>query len=97
MKLTDQLIEQIKELIGAEPVPALSPATQTLSEHFGELTVYVDEAGLHFFETIETQSESGPCDVHPVRVATWTDEKREALSPHDPVVGATAASIEIED
>ena len=97
MKLTDQQIAQIKEQIGAEPVPAQSPATQTLSQHFGEHTFYVDEAGLHFFETAESPSDDGPCDVHPVRVATWTDEKREALSPHDPVVGTTTATIDLEE
>jgi hypothetical protein len=96
MKLTNQQIAQIKDQIGAEPVPAQSPATQTLAQHFGEHTFYVDEAGLHFFESGETQSDSGPCEVHPVRVATWTDEKREALAPHDPVVGATSATIDVD-
>lgn len=96
MKLTDQQISQIKEQIGAEPVPAQSPATETLAQHFGEHTFYVDESGLHFFETVEAQPESGPCQVQPVRVATWTNEKRDALAPHDPVVGATVVDIDIE-
>lgn len=97
MKLTDQQIAQIKDQLGADPVPADSPATKTLAQHFGEHTFYVDEDGLHFFETLEAEAENGSNDVHPVRVATWTNENREALSPHDPVVGTTAVTIDVED
>ncbi len=97
MKLTDEQIAQIKDQLGADPVPADNPAMKMLAQHFGEHTFYVDEDGLHFFETLETEAASGPNDVRPVRIATWTDEKREALSPHEPVVGTTAVTIDIED
>lgn len=96
MKLTDQQITQIKDQIGAEPVPAHGPATETLTKHFGEHTFYVDESGLHFFESIEDEADNGPCQVQPVRVATWTNEKREALAPHDPVVGDLKVAIDME-
>ena len=97
MKLTVEQVAQIKDQVGAEPVPAESPATETLAKHFGKHTFYVTEEGIHFFEAAEPQVNRGPCDVHPVKVAAWTNEKREALAPHDPVVGATKATIDIEE
>lgn len=97
MKLTAPQIEQVKGQIGAEPVPAESPTTELLTKHFGDHTFYVDEQGLHIFQTDKAEPESGPCKILPVRVATWTNENREALAPHDPVVGATSAVINIEE
>lgn len=97
MKLTDPQIAQIKDQVGVEPVPAEGPAAKTLAAHFGEHTFYVTEEGLHFFEAAETLVKNGPCDVHPVKVAAWTNEKREALAPHDPVVGPAKATIDVEE
>lgn len=57
----------------------------------------VDEAGLHIFETEQSEAASGPCNVHPVRVASWTSEKRDSLALHDPVVGTAAATIDVEE
>ena len=96
MKLTDAQIAQIKDRVGAEPVPAESPATAMLSGHFGHHTFYVNEEGLHVFEAVDDTVERGPCEVHPVRLATWTSEKRDALSRHDPVIGAAKVIIDIE-
>lgn len=97
MKLTDPQIAQIKDQIGSDPVPADSPMTETLTAHFGQHTFYLDEAGLHIFEKEQSAVASGPCNVQPVRVASWTSEKRDALAPHDPVVGTTAITIDIEE
>lgn len=97
MKLTDPQIAQVKEQIGVEPVPAGSQTTELLTKHFGDHTFYVDEQGLHIFQSEETEPESGPCNVRPVRVASWANEKKDALAPHDPVVGSSAAVIDIVD
>ena len=96
MKLTAPQIAQIKDQIGADPVPDNSPTTDMLAKHFGEHTFYVDQDGLHIFQTELTETESGPCNVHSVRVASWTNEKRDALERHDPVAGATTAIIDID-
>lgn len=97
MKLTDPQIAQIKEQIGADPVPAESPATELLTKHFGKHTFYVDEAGLQYFEAIETPKQKGARSVQPVRVADWADEKRDSLAPHEPVVGSVSVVIDIEE
>lgn len=97
MKLTDHQIAQIKEQMGAEPVAADDPAAEVLTDHFGEHTFYVDEAGLHIFETEQTELKTGPCSAHPVKVASWTNEDREALSIHDPVLSGKAVTIDIEE
>lgn len=95
MKLTKAQITQISDQISADPVPEDGPAADLLKEHFGEHTFYVDESGLHIFETDEADEVVGECRVFAVRVASWTNEKRDALSPHDPIVGSTSAVIEI--
>lgn len=97
MKLTAPQIAQVKEQIGAEPVPAEGPTTELLAKHFGDHTFYVDDQGLHIFQTEQAEPESGPCNIRPVKVASWTNEKKDALAPHDPVVGAATALIDIEN
>ena len=96
MKLTKTHIEEISEQISADPVPDDGPAAVLLKEHFGDHTFYVDEAGLHIFETDEADEVVGQCRVFAVRVASWASQKRDALSPHDPIVGNTSAVIIIE-
>jgi len=95
MKLTEPQIAQVKEQIGADPVP-VGPTSELLTKHFGDHTFYVDDEGLHVFQSEQAELESGPCNILPVRVATWTNEKKDALAPHDPVVGANGAVIDVE-
>lgn len=96
MKLTSPQIAQVKEQIGAEPVAPEGPTIELLAKHFGDHTFYVDDHGLHIFQAQQTELGSGPCNIHSVKVASWTSEKKEALAPHDPVVGAATAVIDIE-
>ena len=87
MKLTKTQIETIRERFGADPVPENSPADDLLKQHFGDHTFYVDEVGVLVFEAEEAPQGKEGRQALPVRVAAWTDEKRDALSPHDPIVG----------
>ncbi len=96
MKLTKTQIAEISDQINADPLPDDGPAADLLKEHFGDHTFYVDEAGLHIFETDEADEVVGQCRVFAVRMASWASEKRDALSLHDPIVGSTSAVIEIE-
>lgn len=96
MKLSPPQIAQVKEQVGAEPVPA-GPISEELTKHFGDHTFYVDGQGLHIFQTEQTEVESGSCNILPVRVASWANEERDALAPHDPVVGEKTAVIDIEN
>ncbi len=53
---------------------------------------------LHALPRVRDEADEvvGQCCVFAVRVASWTSDKRDALSPHDPIVGNTSAVIEIE-
>ena len=70
MKFTGPQITQVQEQIGAAPVED-SRTIELLTKHFGDHTFYVDEQGLHIFQAEQTELESGPCNILPVRVATW--------------------------
>ena len=50
-----------------------------LERYFGKHTFFLDNGGLHILEPGEP-SESGRL----VRVASWTDSHRAALTPHEP-------------
>ncbi len=78
MKLTKTQIAEISDQINADPLPDDGPAADLLKEHFGDHTFYVDEAGLHIFETDEADEVVGQCRVFAVRVASWASEKRDA-------------------
>ena len=96
MKLTKTQIAEIGNQITADPESDDGPAADLLKEHFGDHTFYVDESGLHIFETDEADEVVGQCRVLAVRVASSASDKRDGLSPHDPIVGSTSAVIEIE-
>lgn len=97
MKLTKPQIETVRDRFGSDPVPEDSPAVDLLKQHFGDHTFYVDEVGVLVFEA----EDPGPGDegrfALPVRVASWTDEKREALELHDPVVGRSPVILDAKD
>jgi hypothetical protein len=97
MKLSNSQITQIKEHVGADPVPADSAAANSLTRTFGDHTFYVDQSGLHVFEIAGVDETSGGDRVFPVRIASWTDDKKNSLSPHEPVVGRSGAVIRSED
>lgn len=99
MKLTNTQITQVKDQLSAEPVPDDSPAADLLKQHFGDHTFYVDELGLHIFESYSSEEDKSgdTCEILPVRVASWTDEKREALTSHDPIVGSTGAVVDVKE
>ena len=97
MKLTDMQIEQIKDQLGANPVPPVSPTADLLTKHFGDHTFFIDDHGLHIFEMEHIDEGSGPMVVHPVRVASWAGEAKDALVPHDPIVRPATVTIQYEN
>ena len=97
MKLTKSQIETIRERFGADPVPEDSPADDLLKQHFGDHTFYVDEVGVLVFEAEDPAPSDQGRQAVPMRVASWTDEKRDALAPHDPVVGGSGVILDAEE
>jgi len=85
MKLNNRQIAEVKNQMGAKPVPAKDPAVATFMERYGRHTFYVDLTGLHFFQLEQEQQVPDCQSAILVRVARWANEDRESLLGHMPV------------
>lgn len=83
MKLSTAEIQRIEEETGSTAVPPENPAIEQLKGHFGDHTFFVDGDGLHVWESPEEQPVEGGKMVG-LRVATWKDESKTTLVPHEP-------------
>jgi hypothetical protein len=84
MKLTTPQIDQVARQLEARPVPEDSRMAPELQRHFGEHTFFLASTGLHFLEPVKTKETGGLERGRLVRVASWTDSHRTALTPHEP-------------
>lgn len=85
MKLSSAQIQHTANQIGAQAIPDNHPAVQELKGIFGDHTFFLDGDGLEIVETGEsTEGRSTLANV--VNLASWADETRTALAPHEPVV-----------
>jgi hypothetical protein len=92
MKLSSAQIPHTAAQMGAQAIPDDHPATQELKGIFGDHTFFLDGDGLEIVETGEsTDGRSTLANV--VNLASWADESRTALAPHEPLV--TDVVIEI--
>lgn len=83
MKLSTALVEQTLTQFDAQAIPDDHPVVPQLNDAFGEHTFFLNGSGLHVVEPVE------PADAEPeagkvIKLATWTDENRNSLAPHDP-------------
>lgn len=92
MKLSAQQIESIERQLGAEPIAEDNPAMDTLKSQFGDHTFYADTEGLSVLEPLEADSGGHRATV--VQVATWADDQKTALVPHDPLVRDIVVDLE---
>ncbi len=83
MKLSADQIEQVHDKTGVDPIPKNHPSLPELRDGFGDHTFYLDSDGLHIWELTEAAGEEGQV-IHAVRVASWTNEEKTSLSPHEP-------------
>jgi hypothetical protein len=90
MKLSAQQIENVEKNTGLQPVPDDNPAMPQLKENFGDHTFYLDEQGLYVLETPDDGEET---HATAVQVASWVDEQKTALQPHEPM--ATEAVVKL--
>ena len=86
MKLNEQQTEQIEQQTGLAPVPEDNPSAETLKEHFGEHTFYVDKVGLYVWEPVGEPVEGRREPAAAVLLAAWADEPGSALRPTQPKV-----------
>jgi hypothetical protein len=82
MKLNDNQVKAVEERTGLQPIPEDNPAMDQLKQNFGDHTFYVDDRGLYVLESAQEDSDDSQATA--VQIATWTDENRNALQPHEP-------------
>ncbi|MEX0921311.1 MAG: hypothetical protein WDZ84_00915 [Rhodovibrionaceae bacterium] len=93
MKLSTAQIAEVKEQTGIDPVPEEHPTTPNLKEAFGEHTFFLDTNGLHVLEAAPDEQIEDKQALAVIRVASWTDEERTALAPHEPQVSEAALAV----
>ena len=96
-QLEDQTAFQETLLIGED-----SPLKPKLNELYGDHTFFLNSKGIHIVEPAETRSSAPTGKV--IKLATWKDNKRTALTPHSPqttdvivVLGSEEAEEELPE
>ena len=87
MKLTQEQTEQVERQTRLAPVPEDNPTTQTLKDHFGDHTFYVDRVGLYVWETVDPEDGQENGQKEPataILLAAWADEKGTTLKRTEP-------------
>jgi hypothetical protein len=83
MKLSSALVQRTLSQFDAQAIPDNHPVVPQLKGLFGDHTFFLDGNGLHIVELIDTtEGETNAGKV--VAIASWTDENRTSLVPHDP-------------
>jgi hypothetical protein len=95
MKLTTAQIQHATPQIEAQPIPDNHPAVQELKGLFGDHTFFLGRSGLHIVETGEPTRTSALANV--VNLASWANEERTALTPHQPEVTDVVVEIGPEE
>jgi len=82
MKMNSAQIEQTLHQFDAQAIPAGHPAMPQLARLFGDHTFFLDSEGLSIVEPLEAEQNDGRGIV--VNLASWADETRASLEPHEP-------------
>lgn len=83
MKLNAQQVAKVHDQTGVKPVPENHPVAEDLKDTFGDHTFYLASEGLYVLESMEPPQDGGQMAKAMV-VASWTDESRTELMPHEP-------------
>lgn len=97
MKLSTAQIAEVKEQTGIDPVPEEHPTAPNLKEAFGDHTFFLDTNGLHVLEAAPGEKIEEKQALAVIRVASWTDEERTALAPHEPQVSDAALAVTADE
>ncbi len=82
MKMNSAQIEQTLNQFDAQAIPAGHPAMPQLERLFGSHTFFLDSEGLNIVEPVVEQNDGQRGVV--VNLASWTDETKASLEPHEP-------------
>ena len=83
MKLSVKQTERTADEIGAQAVPADHPIVLQLTRIYGDHTFFVDSDGLEIVEAARPD-EASDSEACVVRLASWMDDTRTRLAPHEP-------------
>ena len=83
MKMNSAQIRQTLHQFDAQAIPAGHPAMPQLERLFGGHTFFLDSEGLNIVEPVEAAQTDRPRGVV-VNLASWTDEAKVSLEPHEP-------------
>ena len=83
MRLSELQTQRVQEHTGASVVPDDNPSMPALKQNFGDHTFFLDAEGLHIWESLEDDpSEKGK--LVGVRIASWSNDEKTSLVPHEP-------------
>lgn len=82
MKLSANQITHTADEIGAQPVPEDHPIVMQLTRIYGDHTFFLDGEGLEIIEATRPDGVDNAACV--VKLASWTDDDRTRLAPHEP-------------
>ena len=88
MKLKSAQVEQVLDKLPSEVIPENHPTVPELESVFGQHTFFLGREGLHVVERTGSEDETDGT-AYVVKVASWTDDSRTSLRPHEAEVTDT--------
>jgi hypothetical protein len=89
MKLKSAQVEQVLDKLPSEVIPESHPTVPQLEQVFGAHTFFLGSEGLHVVERSAAAEEEPTATAYVVKVASWTDDKKTSLRPHEAEVTDT--------
>jgi hypothetical protein len=81
MKMSTTMVQRCLSQYDAQAIPSNHPSLPELSALFGDHTFFLDGKGLNIVEA--TGSDGGNA-AQVVNLASWADDSRTSLAPHEP-------------
>src|SRR5215475_12237826 len=98
MKLKSAQVDQVLDKLPAsEVIPNDHPTVPELEQVFGPHTFFVGSDGLHVVESGATEDDQPTSSAYLVKIASWTDDKKTSLRPHDAEITDTVEIGEARD
>ena len=96
MKLSAKQTARTADEIGANPVPENHPVVTQLARIYGDHTFFVDGEGLEIVEArgAEDGADNAACVV---KLASWMDDERTRLAPHEPEATDVVVMLDPEE
>ncbi len=95
MKLSPANVNQTLGQFDAQVIPEDHPSVPQLNNVFGgEHTYFVNGDGLSIVEPAKAPADGGAEAGQVVKVASWSDESRSQLAPHDPEPTGVVVALE---